>query len=293
MKQPWIKWALLVGVWLIVAIVLLVIVLSSRKEQASQEHVYLPQQVNEMQAQAFIPALNKPQIKKGLSTACYSSLDELENDLRITGVGWYYNWSVAPPLWPGIESVPMIWDEDYVNKSIGGNSRYILGFNEPDWPGQAELTPAQAVPLWEQIEQLHPGRLLGSPSNSDLNPGWLDEFRELYLTAYGEYPRLDVLVLHCYQEYAEGCISYFESQVNRATAWGIPEIWVTEFGIWNDVTNGGAAVIDYMSSEPMITRYSIFTNRAWCLDEFWWRFSLFLQDGKITDLGSVYLPTQY
>lgn len=149
----------------------------------------------------------------------------------ISQYSWYYNYLWNPPDCNN-ESVPMIWDERVVGKPIEGTSQWVLGFNEPDLSSQADISPQAAVPLWRQIEQDNPDRLLVAPAVVD--PSWLRDFHNAYTIAYGEPPRFDALAVHVYCENTvSGCIDYLEMISDyyhqRAIEWGASEVWLTEF----------------------------------------------------------------
>jgi hypothetical protein len=79
-------------------------------------------------------------------------------------ISWYYNWSIQPPSvskgeLSGIEWVPMQWGAvkaDQVTtiaSSIPAGSKFLLGFNEPNFKSQSNLTPAQAAAMWPYLEE--------------------------------------------------------------------------------------------------------------------------------------------
>ncbi len=80
-------------------------------------------------------------------------------------ISWYYDWGVDPPAisqgqLSGIEWVPMCWggtsSEDVagIEARIPEGSKYLLGFNEPNFISQANLTPAQAAAMWPNLEKI-------------------------------------------------------------------------------------------------------------------------------------------
>lgn len=53
----------------------------------------------------------------------------------------------------------------------------MLGFNEPDWPGQSDMPVSKALSLWPRLQATGPQ--LGSPAvaaNGATAGGWLDQF---------------------------------------------------------------------------------------------------------------------
>lgn len=220
-----------------------------------QHKFYLPNVAVNYDSPGYSP-------KKGLAAACTEPVapGRSEWDALKVGASWLYNWSVNPPIIsPNIESIPMIWDEHYIHGPIGGNSSYLMGFNEPDYPGQAELTPEEAAPLWREIEALYPDKKLVSPAPSQLDIEWLVRFRVVYRNLYGENPRLDVLAAHCYESFSY-CQSHLLWYENMARQWNIPEVWVTEFNSVRRPASEMQQLVEWMESEPEITRYAFFTN---------------------------------
>jgi hypothetical protein len=85
--------------------------------------------------------------------------------MNMLGVNWYYDWTLKPrSKCSGAEFVPMIWgktqnqggpklpdDPNKVAALIPKDSKYLLGFNEPDHGDQANMSPQEAVALWKKI----------------------------------------------------------------------------------------------------------------------------------------------
>ena len=59
---------------------------------------------------------------------------------------WWYNWGLSRTGGnTGIEFVPMVWGSSTVNGTIPSGSKYLLGFNEPNFKAQSNLTPLAAA----------------------------------------------------------------------------------------------------------------------------------------------------
>jgi hypothetical protein len=208
-----------------------------------------------------------------------------------------YGWSTRPKSCEGIENVPMIWGwKQFVavmaGSELGGNSNYLLGFNEPDLGGQAGLHPYEAAVMWRQIEHKFNDKLLISPVPSHLHPSWLEEFREAYIDIYNEPPRLDGLAAHCYAD-AGFCKGTVRRYINWCHEWeGCEEVWVTEFAWWeDDWQEEMEEFIDWMEQEPLIKHYFWFASLV--KGEEWWGSgfkpaSLSDKDGNLTDKGQFY-----
>src|SRR5207244_2882338 len=53
--------------------------------------------------------------------------------------------------------VPMVWGAADVGKPVPSGSKFLLTFNEPNFPTQADLTPQEAASHWPEIEAMAAG----------------------------------------------------------------------------------------------------------------------------------------
>jgi hypothetical protein len=135
---------------------------TAKEERSASVHTE-PAAPKAQQFRIFLPVVNsgkadngKPPIKKGVGLAdLYRNCD----DVKTVKAAWQYDWS-ANPLPCAVENVPMLWSSV---KDVGGNSQWIMGFNEPDLKGQANIAAARAAQMWQQIESKFPDRKLLSP----------------------------------------------------------------------------------------------------------------------------------
>jgi|GEM_PF-2540959 len=150
-------------------------------------------------------------LKRGFSyNFCDWSFSEGKTDLDLLvatgrergGATWYYNWGYdpapcvadLPELRTTLEYVPMIWtlheggaDCGDGGQCFGGGftademiqrfppqTRYLLGYNEPNFRYQARLTPTQAAGGWNQLEVVADARglqlIAPSPNYCDPRP---------------------------------------------------------------------------------------------------------------------------
>jgi hypothetical protein len=192
--------------------------------------------------------------------------------------------------------------------NAGGNSHWLLGFNEPDAPGWARQTPQQGAVNWRQIEQWYPDRLLvsASPGAWDVFDGhnWLRDFRNAYNTAYGQMPRIDALGVHVYFLTATDAINRVEEAIRMSDAWGAQGVWVTEFGMpWGTCGSNSRELseerkfLDYLNSNPKVLRYSWFGSHVnlvprpdWYPSD-WCDLSL-IDNGALTPLANVYMAAK-
>ncbi|MBU2666002.1 ricin-type beta-trefoil lectin domain protein [Actinoplanes bogorensis] len=172
--------------------------------------------------------------KKGVSTWQFNGLSGAMSDV---GAKWYYNWGTNNDSMPAnAEFVPMIWDENVVTAAnlakVKTEGKTLLGFNEPDLAGQAEMTVEQALDLWPQLQAT--GMRLGAPAvafGGDTPGGWLDRFMT---GAKARGLRVDFIPLHWYgSDFSSAATGQFMGYVKAVhDRYKLP-IWVTEYGLMN------------------------------------------------------------
>jgi hypothetical protein len=103
-------------------------------------------------------------------------------------VSWNYSWDCKriDQQPDSIEFLPMIWGahqsvEDRIENIVipqyqSGLTKRLLGFNEPDLAGQADMPVDQVVDLWPLFENT--GMPLASPSVAKGTGSWMIEFME-------------------------------------------------------------------------------------------------------------------
>lgn len=128
------------------------------------------------------------------------------------GCSWWYNWSVTPPSavasYMGadqvIEYVPMAWTTNYDANALRTyykahpQDKFLLGFNEPNFKAQSNITPTQAAQAWPAMESIADelGLSLVAPAlnypDGAINDGvtyqpteWMDAFITAYKKLYG------------------------------------------------------------------------------------------------------------
>ncbi|MEV7085135.1 glycoside hydrolase family protein [Streptomyces sp. NPDC093085] len=180
--------------------------------------------------------------KKGVSVNSVSGASQALADV---GASWYYGWAsgtggVTRPA--GTEFVPMIWGAGSVTDAELSQARQqgsqLLGFNEPDMAGQANMSVEQALDLWPRLQAT--GLRLGAPAvayGGDTPGGWLDRFMS---GAAARGYRVDFIPLHWYggdfgPAAAEQLRGYLQAVYNRYHK----PIWLTEY-----------ALIDFSSGTP-------------------------------------------
>eukprot|EP00040_Diaphanoeca_grandis_P040301 m.261667 g.261667 ORF g.261667 m.261667 type:complete len:313 (+) comp42776_c0_seq1:85-1023(+) len=159
-------------------------------------------------------------------------------------------------LWPTVR-------EDW--KRIGVRS--ILGFNEPDNPGQSNLTPQEAAVYWEQLDDFAssfspPLTLVGPGMThwSDSTHPWLDEF--FGNLSDDRASRIKYLAQHDYSGSADAIIAHANATYHKYGR----KIWLTEFAVGNgrDRTandNFMKAALPLLDAAESIDRYVWFATR--------------------------------
>lgn len=172
------------------------------------------------------------------------------NGLQASGAGWYYNWSTAPSNIGNFDAnfSPMIWGAgqmDSVNYVLGQNPQYVLGFNEPERSGQANMSVNTAITNWTTISNAtkayntaHGTNIkLVSPAVADTGGStggqqWLASFMS---QANANNLKVDAIAFHWYDistpNDPAGAASQFLGRVDSFhNSYGLP-VFITEFAI--------------------------------------------------------------
>lgn len=241
-----------------------------------------------------------------------NAMTEADYKALSPSTSWFYNWATLPPgdegytyVDYGIDFCPMTWNTNYNLDKVAEflethpNTKYLLGYNEPNFNDQANLTPQQAAEDWPKIQEFakeHGLKLVSPAVNWGTKSGysdpcvWLDEFFEL-LPDKGE--GIDYIACHFYVPGVES----LKSNVERLYKYNKP-IWVTEFcAASNSISNSVTTQMEYMvetlqwlETDPMIYRYAWFMARTG--NTSWDGINLlkkFPDYGELTDLGKVFV----
>ena len=173
--------------------------------------------------------------RKGVATWDATGVGQ---DLAASGASWYYDWGATPSgiTAPASTSfVPMIWGASDVTAAtldqVKSEGDVLLCFNEPDQSGQANMTVAQALDLWPQLEAT--GMTLGSPAvsfDAATPGGWLDQFMT---GAKARGYRVNFITVHWYGgDFSTGpAVQQLESYLQAIyNQYHLP-IWLTEFAL--------------------------------------------------------------
>jgi hypothetical protein len=178
------------------------------------------------------PATASP--KKGVSAWYFNGVSQALNDVR---AAWYYTWApdsgqIGKPA--GIEFVPMIWGAKSVNPAtlsrVRSQAHALLGFNEPDFGSQANMSVSQALDLWPQL--MATGLRLGSPAPATHAPdagGWLDQFMT---GAAARGYRVDFIALHWYgADFSAHATDQLRGYLDATYQRYHKPIWLTEYAL--------------------------------------------------------------
>jgi Glycosyl hydrolase catalytic core len=233
-------------------------------------------------------------------------------DLRALskGVSFWYNWDFRPDedLRAGayrdaeVEYVPMIWgeksDRTAARSSIPDGARYLLGFNEPNFGSQANISAVDAAALWPELEAIAQARglRLVSPAVNfcggdcqDTDPfRYLDDF----FAACSDC-QVDAVAIHIYvgcspsgDNKAEWLINHVETYKERFDK----PLWLTEFACDSAASFAEQQAfledaVAYLEGEPRIERYAWFAGRADNVPFV----DLLGESGVLTSLGEAYV----
>ena len=168
----------------------------------------------------------------------------------------------------------MCWSGSYSEQRIRAyvaahpDTKYLLGFNEPNLTDQANMTPARAGELWPAVVRLAKelNLKLGAPA---MNYGtlsgysdpikWLDEFFSIDSVSLDD---IDFIPIHCYMMNPSAVKGYVE----KFEKYGKP-VWMTEFCAWESISGVEqqksymSDVINYFEHTPLVERYAWFMPR--------------------------------
>ena len=210
-------------------------------------------------------------------------------------LGWYYDWNISQNSTPDLEYVPIKQKRHWPGLNQNWKARgstHLLGYNEPDRPDQAKMSPDEAISGWPEL--LGTGLRLGSPAVSDGGLGWLYEFMG---KADAANLRVDFVAIHYYRAVGDpgdgkAAAAQFESFLKGIHERTKRPLWVTE---WNNGANwtGGRdpnekeqadaieEMIKMLDKAPYVERYALYN---------WVEDGRMLQrnDGSLTPAGEIY-----
>ncbi|GAA5854058.1 hypothetical protein JCM9279_004366 [Rhodotorula babjevae] len=224
------------------------------------------------------------------------------NDAKYTtqlDMCWVYDWSSAggEGVKDGVMYVPMLWGpkqvdgwEENAKKALAAGATHVLGFNEPDLPEQANLSPSAASQLWkDHIEPLAGSAKLVSPAvtngvkldnGTSMGVPWLVDF-----LAACDGCTINALALHWYD--SAGNTAYFTSYLEDSHKTLNKPIWLTEYmgtGTPAEQKTFLEFAVPYLEKQDWIERHAAFGD---FLDNPVAEF-IAADDGSLNDLGKAY-----
>jgi hypothetical protein len=237
------------------------------------------------------------------------------------GISWFYNWgltpgtSVANVFDPYMEYLPMCWSGVDTIKlktfySTHPNIKYIMGFNEPNFKQQANLTPTQAAAKWwmiERVAKLYNLKIVGPALNWASSSGAVSENGVTYtnpITYLDDFFKacptcqVDYIAVHNYMN-SELAV---EGDIAKYKKYNKP-IWLTEFCQYDGTQtltpdtqkDYMVELLNYMENDTCIYRYSWFIGRngsgaaAFPYNSILTDLMTDADRGKATELGDIYL----
>lgn len=250
-------------------------------------------------------------------------------DLEVlsSGVSWFYNWGIVPhpdvvnDYQEYMDYIPMAWNNGYNRTDLRNfltshpNVKYILGFNEPNFTAQANMTPSEAAAAWPELEAIADEfnlKIVGPAVNYAPANGAVSENGITYIDPYKYLDdffaacpdcRVDYVAAHCYMNDpngVEGFVNNFIQKYNKP-------VWLTEFCAWEynaPLTSGAVAGYEYqrnsmirkvevLEKNPMVEKYAWFIPR-----KVGFPYMAFLETvrinpdvppGVLTELGNIYI----
>ena len=176
--------------------------------------------------------------------------------IKEMNLSWYYNWSPYPLTGAenNVDFVPMIWGNvtennaawEWIQSKKYKDHRFLLTFNEPDFPDQANMTPEQAVDAWKYIKPIVDDEKVDVSSpvvaiptvfyedeNNDYRTvgGWFGKYNQLMNNS--NY-RDEFTAVHFYFDYPGDWILDIFKKIHEKTG---KKLWITEWGVgqWSQV----------------------------------------------------------
>ena len=222
--------------------------------------------------------LDAQSIKRGVSENQFQFKAQME--AIAPGACWYYNWGAAPGRYLAnetcMEFVPMCWNGNYNATSIRNyvkehpEVKYLLGFNEPNFTAQANMTPAQAAEQWAAVQalakefnlKLVAPALNYSPNAPYQDPTqWMDEFVQLVGN-----DAFDYVAIHSYGGFGvmKDLATTFHERYGK-------EVWVTEFCYWPNEGDPNSTVSPESQIASMVQSLEWLEKTEWIHRYAWFK----------------------
>ncbi|TYP99805.1 putative secreted protein (Por secretion system target) [Tenacibaculum adriaticum] len=247
--------------------------------------------------------------KRGVGYGYHSVMDI---QIFSENISWWYNWAAEPDADIrstyqnyNIDFASMAWSANGIQNvdnwvSQDSNVKYVLGFNEPNFMDQANMTPSEAANRWPALQTIatdnnltivgpainYCGNCVSENGVTYSNPfTYLDDFFDACTDC-----RVDHIALHWYGG-GNSIVDYIED----ARKYNKP-IWVTEFAAWDssvteieDQKEYLAGTVNFLERDPDVYRYAWFIGRRESNQTSYPFIDLYGADGTLTELGQLYM----
>jgi len=252
------------------------------------------------------PAAN-PACKRGVAYGHHSTADFAAE--RPT-IAWWYDWTFLPDdalrdgsyRAAGVDYVPMVWGGTFsaatLIDQIPTGATSLLGFNEPNFGAQANLSAVDAAARWPQLEAVADARGLAliSPAVNYCGGDCQDTDPLHYLDAFFAACagcRVDAIAFHVYVGcHAPGAhpAQWLIDKVHAYEARFARPLWLTEFACTDAASEDDQVAfltdaVDFLEHDPRIARYAWFSGRFAGIPFV----DLLGADGELTALGRAYV----
>jgi len=195
-------------------------------------------------------------------------------------------------VWSGKALVQNNSIRDVMRQLPVTRTKNLLGFNEPDYATQANMSVDEAIRLWPRLQST--GLRLGSPCTISATSPWLDKFMT---KAARSHLRVDFVTMH---SYGSPNAESFLAKVRKLHEKYERPIWVTEFSVadWSatpsrpsrysrsEVHDFMRTAITGMQAMPYVERYAWFARGP--ADPALGPSALFQANGQLTAAGRLY-----
>ncbi|ESP01176.1 hypothetical protein LOTGIDRAFT_172699 [Lottia gigantea] len=234
--------------------------------------------------------------KKGIGIC--SSAFVCGDTWKFSGVTWWYDWrwDQGERTWAHCPHaardgyVPMIFNEKEAHQAkLPANAKYVLGFNEPQQKGQAEMSVEKCAQVWPLVQQKAGNRILVGPALAacDIDPDMCIRWYETFFK-HCKGCRVDKIAIHgyhCQPQRMMQSIEKISRHFNR-------KIWLTEFSCKGAVSidhdlNFMKTILPMLERSPYVERYAWFCNRLDKTSGFLPNYSTELMDHKTSTLSRL------
>lgn len=223
----------------------------------------------------------EPVAKKGFGLPERKGMDA--HHLELLKVGWYYNWGESTKLTTHAQFVPMVYSGR--RDAPKSKEKFLLGFNEPDHPKQADMTPADALDKWPALVAKSQTLVAPALAGNLLKSEWMAVFLK-------RDPKVDALAVHWYK----GADSArFIKDLEEIHAHFKKPLWVTEFAPQTAADSAeNPTKFTQAKVNAFIEETTAFMEKTPWVQRYAWHHSgvgtsaLFTKTGELTDTGKAY-----